>query len=81
MLHCNGIDPFVTFMGSFNSGPISRIKDIVSSQVSTGYFSFCKFWVCASHRFNGKFTLNLTDAQVFKTKYFEIHPSSQYVTT
>ena len=24
MLHCNGIDPFVTLMGSFNWGPISR---------------------------------------------------------
>ena len=29
MLHCNGIDPFVTFMGYFNWGPISR-SDIVS---------------------------------------------------
>ena len=29
MLHCNGIDPFVTLMGNFNLGPISR-NDIVS---------------------------------------------------
>ena len=29
MLHCNGIDPFVTLMGNFNWGPISR-NDIVS---------------------------------------------------
>ena len=29
MLHCNGIDPFVTLMCSFNWGPISR-NDIVS---------------------------------------------------
>ena len=29
MLHCNGIDPFVTLMGNFNWGSISR-KDIVS---------------------------------------------------
>ena len=33
MLHCNGIDPFVTLMGNFNWGPISR-NDIVSK---TGY--------------------------------------------
>ena len=30
MLHCNGIDPFITLMGSFNWGPISR-HDIVST--------------------------------------------------
>ena len=30
MLHCNGIDLFVTLMGNFNWGPISR-NDIVSS--------------------------------------------------
>ena len=30
MLHCNGIDPFVTLMGNFNWGPISR-NDIVSN--------------------------------------------------
>ena len=30
MLHCNGIDPFVTLMGNFNWGPIS-LNDIVSS--------------------------------------------------
>ena len=30
MLHCNGIDPFVTLMGNFNWGPISR-NDIVST--------------------------------------------------
>ena len=30
MLHCNGIDPFVTLMGNFNWGPISH-NDIVSS--------------------------------------------------
>ena len=29
MLHCNDIDPFVTLMGNFNWGPISR-NDIVS---------------------------------------------------
>ena len=29
VLHCNGIDPFVTLMGNFNWGPISR-NDIVS---------------------------------------------------
>ena len=29
MLHCNGIDPFVTLMGNFNWGPISH-NDIVS---------------------------------------------------
>ena len=29
MLHCNGIDPFITLMGNFNLGPISR-NDIVS---------------------------------------------------
>ena len=33
-LHCNGIDPFITLMGSFNWGPISR-KDIVSDKRST----------------------------------------------
>ena len=32
VLHCNGIDPFVTSMSSFNWGPISR-NDIVSKQV------------------------------------------------
>ena len=32
MLHCNGIDPFVTLMGNFNWGPISR-NDIVSSRI------------------------------------------------
>ena len=30
MLHCGGIDPFVTLMGNFNWGPISR-NDIVST--------------------------------------------------
>ena len=30
VLHCNGIDLFVTLMGNFNWGPISR-NDIVSS--------------------------------------------------
>ena len=30
------------------------------------------FGGCASHRFNGKFTLNLCDAQVFKTENSEI---------
>ena len=30
MLHCNRIDPFVSLMGNFNWGPISR-NDIVSS--------------------------------------------------
>ena len=30
VLHCNGIDPFVTLMGNFNWGPISG-NDIVSS--------------------------------------------------
>ena len=29
MLHCNGIDLFVTLMGDFNWGPISR-NDTVS---------------------------------------------------
>ena len=29
MLHCNGIDPFVTLMGNFDWGPISR-NDMVS---------------------------------------------------
>ena len=31
MLHCNGIDPFVTLMGNFNWGPIS-VNDIVSRE-------------------------------------------------
>ena len=31
MLHCNGIDPFVTLMGNFNWGPIS-CNDIVSKR-------------------------------------------------
>ena len=35
MLHCNGIDPFVTLMGSFNWGPISH-NDIVSSTANEG---------------------------------------------
>ena len=35
MLHCNGIDPFVTLMGNFNWGPIPR-NDIVSTLVCTG---------------------------------------------
>ena len=30
------------------------------------------FWRYVSHRFNGKFTLNLCDTQVFKTKNSEI---------
>ena len=30
MLHCNGIDCFIMFMGNFNCGPISY-NDIVSS--------------------------------------------------
>ena len=30
MLHCNGIDPFVTLMGNLTFGPISR-NDIFSS--------------------------------------------------
>ena len=29
VLHCSGIDPFVTLMGNFNWGPISR-NDTVS---------------------------------------------------
>ena len=32
MLHCKGIDPFITLMGNFNWGPISR-NDIVSSDI------------------------------------------------
>ena len=30
MLHCNGIDPFITLMGNFNWGPISH-NNIVSN--------------------------------------------------
>ena len=29
---------------------------------------YLDFWRCVTHRSNGKFTLNLCDAQVFKTK-------------
>ena len=35
VLHCNGIDPFVTLMGNFNWGPISR-NDIVSRAHQAG---------------------------------------------
>ena len=37
MLHCNGIDLFVTLMGNFNWGPISR-NDIVSMIADTVCF-------------------------------------------
>ena len=33
---------------------------------------FPDFWRCASHGSNSKFTLNLCDAQVFKTKNSKI---------
>ena len=42
-----------------------RYKHVISEHLD--------FWRCASHthRSNGKFTLNLCDAQVFKTIYSE----------
>ena len=38
MLHCNGIDPFVTLMGNFNWGTDSR-NDIVSRSMGSRYNS------------------------------------------
>ena len=47
-------------------------KRSLENQESTSYFIILGFWRCALHRFNGKFTLNVWDAQVFKTKSSEI---------
>ena len=49
----------------FNGKKISCISGI-------SYFRISRFLECASHKFNGKFTLNLCDTQVFKIKNFEI---------
>ena len=51
----------------FNGKKISCI-----SGINKLFQNFQIFWRCVSQRFNGKFTLNLCDAQVFKTKNSEI---------
>ena len=45
VLHCNGIDPFVTLMGNFNWGPISR-NDIVSTYGTCEYATHRSAQLC-----------------------------------
>ena len=47
-------------------------KNNLHTRYQQAISEFPDSWRCVSHRFNGKFTLNLCDAQVFKTKNSEI---------
>ena len=61
MLHCNGIDPFVTLMGNFNWGPISR-NDIVSNFSQNLDINFTEF----SRYFRQNAILEKNRARLFK---------------